>query len=198
MSSVTAKAKQAAKARPLTAKQQRLAVAYLPLARSLSQPWKDRFPYLWEEFDSAAFYGLVQAVRTYDPRKGTKFTTWAHRRINYAFLEVQQLEQPLGARRSTLELEPIVSVELFPRVIREKFQMIGRREYEPSCEEKIDETDALERMLKPLSKRAAKVCRLIYVDGLTIDEVAEKLRLTHLQVWRMHSRSLDRLRAARV
>jgi RNA polymerase sigma factor (sigma-70 family) len=195
LSTVRTKVKTTTKARSLNAKQQRLAVAYLPFARSVAQSWKDRFPFLWEEFDSAAFYGLVEAVRTYNARKGTKFTTWAYRRIVYAFMEVQRLEQPLGARRSTFELEPIASVEGFPRVIREKFRMVGRHEYEPSSEQKLDDREEFEGLLKGLSRRAARICRLIYVDGLTLDEVADELHLPPLQVYRIHSRSLDRLRA---
>ena len=66
---------------PLSTSQQELAAKYLPMARALSRPFKDRFPDSWEEFDSAACLALVEAARAFDPDRDVKFSTFARRRI---------------------------------------------------------------------------------------------------------------------
>ena len=59
---------------PLTPEQQALAMHYLPLARRLAQPFKAAWAPYWDDFESAACLGLVQAAQTYDTSKQVKFT----------------------------------------------------------------------------------------------------------------------------
>lgn len=44
--------------------------------------YNGRLPIDRDEFVSSAYLGLVEAARTFDPNRGTQFTTWAFSKIN--------------------------------------------------------------------------------------------------------------------
>jgi hypothetical protein len=65
----------------LTEDQQKLAVAYWPLARSLARPFKDQIPDASDEYESVACLALTEAARTYQTAQSLRFATWARHHI---------------------------------------------------------------------------------------------------------------------
>src|SRR5690349_5323240 len=66
---------------PMTAEQQRLALKFLPMAKSLAKPLKASWPLAREEFESAALEALVEAAQSFDPSRNVQFATFARYRI---------------------------------------------------------------------------------------------------------------------
>jgi RNA polymerase sigma factor for flagellar operon FliA len=69
--------------------QQRLVVQYTPLVRRVARTLPLEIPGLLE-FEDAVGYGtcgLVEAVRRYDPSKGTNFHAYAVRRIRGSMID---------------------------------------------------------------------------------------------------------------
>src|SRR5574343_375385 len=61
---------------------------------------KRGLPFLVDDATGEAMVGLMQAVWSYDPDRGTQFATHATHRIRGAVLDFLLSEVPLGFRRS--------------------------------------------------------------------------------------------------
>jgi len=73
---------------PLTEEQRQLAARFLPLARKLAKPLKLVFGHWKDEFESAACMALVEAARSFDPSRKTRFGTFVRFRIRGALADV--------------------------------------------------------------------------------------------------------------
>ncbi len=77
-----------------------LAEAYLPLAFKIARQWSRLFPWLRDEFESAAPYALWHAALSYRPQRGAAFYNLAHRRVWGACQDACRASQPSGFRRA--------------------------------------------------------------------------------------------------
>lgn len=165
---------------PLTAEQQRLAVQYLPMARALARPFKDQFPDVWEEFESAASLALVEAARAFDPDRAVKFSTFARQRIWGSLRDVRRERivrshnecQAANGTQPGLSLVDLVSAESEP---------IGSE---------MEAVEAVEQWLRKLPRQHAMACRLIYLQDKTHAEVAEILGFSPSRITYIHLESL--------
>ncbi len=158
---------------PLTADQQDLAARYLPLARSLSQPFWRAWPSSYEEFDSAACLGLVEAARTFDPTRGVKFGTFVRHRILGSLRDVQRgLMAPRPRRRGkdTPAANP-----------------------PPDVGAELEASDEVVSLLRQLPRRHAAACRGIYLEAKTQNEVARDLGCSQSRLSVIHRESLAML-----
>ena len=154
-----------------------LAEQYLPLAKALARPLKLRYRHLVDEIDSAASLALVLAARAYDPTRQLRFATYCRFRIR-------------GALYRVLDDEGIATDEArIPSRFASKTLDVAA----PESPELLDETEAFERWLRPLSPRQAAIIRSIYLDGLTQAEIAETLGISRTEATRLHSQALDLL-----
>ncbi|WP_152053678.1 sigma-70 family RNA polymerase sigma factor [Tautonia marina] len=165
---------------PLTEDQQRLAVKYLPMARSLARPFKDQFPDIWEEFESAACLALVEAARAFEPSRAVKFSTFARQRISGGLRDVRR-ERILRSRN---ECQLADGAESGYSMIAE-FPGQG----EPIGAE-MEAVEAVETWLKKLPRQHAETCRMIYLEEKTHAEVAERLGFSPSRITYIHLEAL--------
>ena len=150
---------------PLTSDRQALAEAYLPLARSRAWLWVARWPWMRYDLYGTAALALVKAAASFDFDLGFSFATYARHRIDGELADFFRDERPCGYRQSRdkppSRLVTLINDPIDPRSDR------GRRA--------IDAADELAAVLHCLPSRHARVCRLVFFDGLTQAEVARKL-----------------------
>ena len=76
---------------------------YLPLARKIAQQKKRQlFSIYYDELESAAYFGLVDAAHKYNPRKNDNFVFYAKIRILGAIQDYLR-ELQWGSRRNPLK-----------------------------------------------------------------------------------------------
>jgi RNA polymerase sigma factor (sigma-70 family) len=173
---------------PMTPAQQALALHYLPLARRLAKPFKATFASYWDDFESAACLGLVEAAQSYDSSKRVKFATYARVRILGELRDVKRDMQLSGWRDS----------ENPPTVQHLGHQIEGRgrvlcAEPQPPVETELETRDTFETWLAKLPKPNAAICRLIYVEDMTHRQAGAALGRSKSRVQLLHKESLDRL-----
>jgi RNA polymerase sigma factor (sigma-70 family) len=70
---------------PLDAARQSLVESYIPYAQDLARRRRRQLhPAVWDEVESAALLGLVEAAARYEPERGYQFKTYARHRITGA------------------------------------------------------------------------------------------------------------------
>jgi RNA polymerase sigma factor (sigma-70 family) len=174
---------------PLTEDQRRLAMRYLPLARSMAR--KVDCPKLeLDELISAAQLALVEAAQSFDPAYNVNFATFARERIRGALSD---------CRRSWLRLA--MQSDGLPSPV---FQSLGRREEvlgwilskreEPPSDAELEKAEELESYFRRLPREQARACRLIYIDGKTQTEAADLLGYSKAYLSRLHQYALESLR----
>jgi RNA polymerase sigma factor (sigma-70 family) len=159
---------------PLTAEQRDLAARYLPLARTLARPYKRRWGFARDEFESAACLAVVEAAQSFDPSKGVPFATYARIRILGELRDVLR-EQVVSGYNDDAEDAPTV-VSLF-RNAEEKGRVLGPTPAPPVGHdlEAEEEFDVLMRGLPTKNERA---CRELYVHDQSKNQAAETLGVT--------------------
>jgi RNA polymerase sigma factor (sigma-70 family) len=176
----------------LTEEQRVLAAENWPLARSLAKSIKRTFPWLADEIEGSVAQALVEAAGTFDPCRDVAFRTFARHRILGALRDCLRKELPLGTRRA----RKVGYQPRFVRVDRKKIEISGRTlnmTHEPPVGSELETTEVVDRHLRSLPHKYGMVCRLIYLDGRTLGEVAELLNLSVARVSRLHSQALDML-----
>ena len=172
----------------LTPSQQELAIQFLPLARGMSKPLKTLYPYWRDEFESAACLALVEAARSFDPSKKTRFSTFARLRIRGALIDASQSMLVPGFADE--EQAPGV-VALTP--YNEEHGKVLVASQPPPVGDDVDDIDAVEHWLRRLPRRHATVCRLYYIYGKTQAEIAEVVGCSQSEITRVHRKSIDLL-----
>lgn len=174
---------------PLTDEQRDLAERFLPLARKLAHPFKARFPRMEDEFDSAACLALVEAARLYDPSRNLRFVTFAWQRIRGRLLDAQREMGPRGWA-SGLEDAPRL-VSLTAQNQEDGRMLVAHQADEVGAD--VDAVDAVEHWLSKLPGQYARTCRLYYLHGKTMSEIAGELGCSPSEVARQHQVSLKLL-----
>lgn len=179
----------------LSPERQKLAVRYIPLARRLARPWKRLWPQHWEDFDSGALFALVQAARCFDPSRNVKFSTFARHRIVFALRDVHH---SILERRAPLDQDNNLSPELlYDPDTRENAGLIFGIEPEPPVGWELENSDALDRLLRKLPPKHAAACRQIYLLGKSQLEAARAIGLSQSRLCAMHRAALEMLGKSR-
>ena len=75
------------------AAEEALLAIYKPLSKLLARKVRSTVPsYTLQDIESCALIGLLKAIRAFDPEKGVKFFTFAHRKIMGEMLEGLRVE----------------------------------------------------------------------------------------------------------
>lgn len=146
-----------------------LIARYMPLARRMARPFRRDFPEWADEFEGAALLALVESATRFDPRRG-KFGAYASIRIHGAL--VNERDKFLNSVRSYEHIDALPD-EAGPG------EALDPEDFERAI-------DALPRILKPL-------LRLLFVDGLHLDDAAAELRLPHAIARRRLSEAAEHL-----
>jgi RNA polymerase sigma factor (sigma-70 family) len=174
----------------MTPGQRALAERYLPFARSLARPMRRAWPAEYQEFESAALAGLVDAALSFEAERGVKFATYARWRIRGALLEAQREKVRSTFAFGEGDLPWPVNPALPGNHLG--FLLASRPEELPGIP--LERRELLESWLGKLPARQAEVCRLIYFEGKTQGEAADAVGVSKSRVSYLHTEALDRMR----
>jgi RNA polymerase sigma factor (sigma-70 family) len=168
----------------LTEDQQKLAVAYWPLARSLARPFKDQIPDASDEYESVACLALTEAARTYQTAQSLRFATWARHHIVGA-LRTARRERIERGRRLLLVAD----------LVDEQYSVLNRvADLRRAPLDELDLVEAFEARIRGLPSRYAEALRLIYRDGLTHAEAGRVMGFSPSRITAMHRDAVGLLR----
>lgn len=154
----------------------------------------ERFGYSLDDLRQEGYNALIFAVKQYKSDKEYKLTTY----LNYALknvirgllkgendalnrLDTQSLDQPLGEGNDgdSLLVEEIVPDE--------------RAEAAYEDIERLDEYTALHKAIDSLPPDLREVVQAHYFEGLTFQQIGERLSLSRDQAWQLHRTAIKEL-----
>lgn len=163
-----------------------------------------------DEFVSAAYTGLVVAARKFDPDRGCKFTTYAFNWIEQHLKRMAMIErrQTGWAYRPTRAeaaagahgMVRVVKIAQWPAVVGkdgdvEPFDVPSDAD---SVEDQVirDSEQARQRQAILATARTPRVRRMLaaYLDGRTMQEIADQAGLTRSRVQQILAPALERAR----
>jgi RNA polymerase sigma factor (sigma-70 family) len=148
----------------------------IELARRIARRNARRHPHLYEEFLSAAMYGLCLAAL--DAGDIRSLPAYANRVITRQIINAYREDRPRGWRQSKRHLP-----------VQHDLAKIA----EPTSE---TDGESFSEMIAPLSMRQRAICRCVYEQGMVFPEVAAALGLSVNQVSHGHQEALARLSGA--
>ena len=149
-----------------------LILSNLNLAQKIAKSKKKSLPHIsFDELESAAYMGLVEAANNYNPNKNDNFSAYAVFRI-------------IGAVKDYLR-------ELSWGKRTENIKMSCVYEKEVSCKENI----SFEEIIEKLPCVNKNVLKLYYVEGLKIKEIASDMKVHQSRVSQILSESRSKLAA---
>jgi RNA polymerase sigma factor (sigma-70 family) len=154
----------------------------IELAHRLARHHARRHPHLYEEYVSAAMYGLcLAAMGSCDPRAWHAYVGQA---ITHQIINTYKADRPKGCRQSRRRIP-----------LRYDLDSINEPsiETEPGQPEPPPDFDDLIAPLPPLQR---EICRCVYEKGLFFQAAAEVLGITVNQVRRGHEEAIARLSGA--
>lgn len=173
--------------RRLDRRRRELAARYWPLARKLARPFKERWPWLADEFESAAGLELIQCAARYHGR--VHFSTYARPLILLAMMRVLRdvsRAQERHARSIAARLSDNPSSVGDP----------GEDPGEAASQRELDRRrrDQVEAYLWLLSPRARRIVRMVSLEGMTTADAAARVRLSQSRVVELHRAAIEELR----
>jgi RNA polymerase sigma factor (sigma-70 family) len=174
---------------PLTEDQRKLAVRYMPLARSLARKG-DHSRTIREELEAAAYMALVEAAQSYDPSRNVNFAVFAQYRIKGALRDHRRF---LFHDCWNLEAMHLPSFLRLGSNDDPRGWVVGK-EAVPPVGRDAELLEAVESVFRRLPPTHAKACRLIYIDGKSQDEAAQALGYSKSYMSRMHRDAIEWLR----
>lgn len=153
----------------------------------------------WEEVESAAWFGLLDAARTYDQSRNVKPETWAwykvYDKVRYLIRYKKCVQESIHAHASIYMEDELgqVFADQIPDQIPDQLTTLIADEYR----QKI--TPRVLGAIRGLSKTDREVIRLRY--GLAPDgechsfaQIAKAIGITEMWAWRSHNRIVETLR----
>ena len=197
---------------------------YAGFARSIAvrlRPWGQKANV--EDAEQWAYTGLLQAIDTYDPLKGSPFSAFAKPRIagcvRDGFARSGEIEAQWASRRKqererlrSLKAkqrgegeDPIEALGAIAACLAIGLMLDGTRlmggddapDPGPSAYDSLawrQRQVALVREIEKLSPSEMTVIRQHYVNGLTFAQVAELMGLSRGRISQLHTAALDKLR----
>jgi len=156
-----------------------LIVENLPLANKIAKSKKRKLSHVsYDELQSAAYLGLVEAAQSYQPEENDCFAAFAVWRIIGAVRDYLR-ELSWGSRANPQKMEPITS-----------------HEDELFTEEVTIDCEFFEDLIKWLPVVNKTVMRLYYLEGRKIAEIAGTLGVHQSRISQILSDSRNRLYAS--
>lgn len=186
-----------------------LADQYYPMAAAMSRPYRLAWPRARDEFESAAGMALVLAADRYEFDRNVPFPLYAARWITGALRDVQRDLEHRHGRGETFDPESGSDWDTDPTATvgsRRGSKQSPRNpcdwprgdldrvldNHDPTPE--IDKVDAFEARIVDLPAPLARVCRALFLHGLTVSETARALGITQPRVTQLRNQALKRLR----
>ena len=157
--------------------------------------------------------GLLEAAKKFQPNRGIEFTTFAYPRINGSIYDgVSKLSWMSRSRYKRLlrekqkeeneNGEPTGSSETIPEEILnvssldpEAAQAIPADDEETSASHAVqqEQEKILGQLIGELPNRENRLITMIYIEGLTLQEAAERLGISKGWASKMHRKTLTQL-----
>ncbi len=143
--------------------------------------------------------GLSEAIDRFDPDYGTKFETYAIKRIRGKIIDsIRKLNHKPSVVDSENSLNYYADVSLNNTIDNDDtmlYEMLPSDEQTPEdVVEKSEEKDLLVEELKKLKERDRLILTLYYYENLNYKEIADVLGITVSRVSQIHSRLINKLK----
>lgn len=150
-----------------------LITQYMPLANKLANEKKKNLPKFisFEELQSAAYLGLVEAANRFDESLGNAFSTFAYWRI---IGEMQDYLREIGwGSRGSLAMQSLdMETESGEMYLKDMVEAIPTKNHE----------EFLEELTHDLSWRSKDVLKKYYFDNMSLKEIAEIYNVSESRV----------------
>lgn len=175
--------------------QRELAAAHVWLAEKLAHRFARSCPRLFDTALSAAMLGLCDAALRYAPDRGSRFKSFAHRRIVGAMLDSARMELPQGFRRQKDAARPALSLDAATETGETLAGVVASGELPVGWE--IESEDAVNALSRRLPVRHAQALRTFYTraDGVTHKLTGRLLGVCESRVSQMLTDAHKALRA---
>ena len=134
--------------------------------------------YAFDDMLQEARLATVKAIRTFDPAKNVKLITHIYNQIKFRFSHYTR------SNTGTIKIPALVASD--PGKIKPKIvdnQILYDNSNDKSLTVEISENKLLiDDYFKVLNEKQRKILTLIYLEGYTCDEVAEKFNVTRQAV----------------
>ncbi len=168
--------------RPL---QQKIAAQpkHLAIAAALTHRYAAACPGAADDIRSAAYAGLVDAARLFDPTKFA-FITYAGHRVKGAILDAMRRNGLKGFRRNATAAPSVAA---------------GFESFEPAVTHPVgaeaDEREHFLSLTEFLSPRHRAIVRMKFLQDMDYAEIASRFNLSECRVSQLHTEALTMLRA---
>lgn len=141
-------------------------------------------------------FGLVQAIRKFDPDRGLKFSTYAKSRVRGAMLDAIRNRDwvPRLVRQRDEPVVGLASLELVSEMKhgeRKSLAEVVAAKPDPTDSQKAD---AVDYWIRPLRPDLRRIVRMRYLEGKSITAIAAGLGLTPSRVSQLHADAIRELR----
>jgi len=203
-----------------------LAENYLPLVKIVCGRLAVSLPAHVDKDDllQSGFFGLLDALERFEPKRQIKFETYAGVRIRGAMIDylrakdwlpvslrqkirrmeqtAQRLETELGRAPNDCELAEALEISMFDlQTLASQANaatVIGLDEYLPTEEangpELFELKETLAKAIELLPEKERLVVTLYYYEELTLKEISRVLHLTEARISQLHKQAIRRMR----
>lgn len=159
------------------------------IAFQFSRIYKDKYTY--DEIESTAFLGLIEAAKNFDESKGFKFSTYAMPviagRVKRMYRDDKWYFVKRGVRHNMGSLNFVIDNE-------NNTELQDILEDEVNIEEDVTNKLLLKKLLALLNDRDRNILYLYYFKKLKQREIAEIMHITQVSVYRIIKASLNKMR----
>lgn len=192
------------KARPLTEAERKQSEEYLPMCGHTAKSFARKYPMIDEdEFFQAAFEGLADAVKAFDPSRTWQFGTYALQRVRGACLDMMRrqgiIHVPPSARKEGVSLR-IVSLDADLMRDDSRGSPSQSLYFHPAADTPPPDAaqtaaDEFEGMLSGLNEREKFVMRGLYgAVPITMKQVGYQLDMSESRISQIHADLLERIK----
>lgn len=174
----------------LTLEQQKLVAANIGLAHHIANKMKHKYPDEDERI-SAAYCILINAVRSYDPSRNIKFSTYAGAAIKLSMSKEYFRSGSFHISDAKLRSHYFNNFKEMKRDFREEFHNF------PSLEvEKKEEAKEIHIDLSCLNERERFIIEQNFYNNVRQSHLAEPLKLSKERVRQIRKKALEKIEAA--
>jgi len=182
----------------------RLIAQHLPLARIIAGRCVNRRPTvlgpLADDLTSAAYEGLVQAARAFQPGRGVRFKSFADPRITGACVDylrgLDHVARDARAKMKAAGIDPPsapISIEACPALMR---AIVDHSAVDPLAALIASERlPALRAAVSKLPRRWQLMLTLRYADDVTLIEIGRRFGVSEARVYQILRKASRKIRA---